>query len=124
MPFFVARHPNHLNAKHPVIIDDLLEISLSSQDAVNSIVLMLHDFHVFGTNSRYAEKLKKLPLWELKTRARGGQKGGARVYFFVGDHNDLIVCNAEVKTGSTPNPQKLIVALQILEGYVNGLAVV
>ena len=76
MPFLQARHPNRLASEHTLLVEDLIEIAESGwQEAVDAIIEMLADFHVFGTNSRFAEKMKNLPIWELKTRTRGGLKG-------------------------------------------------
>ncbi len=78
MPFLQARHPNRLDSEHTLLVEDLIEIAaVGRQEAVNAIVEMLADFHVFGRNSRFAEKFKSIPTWELKTRSRGGLKGGA-----------------------------------------------
>jgi hypothetical protein len=93
------------------------------QEAVDAIVEMLTDFHDFGTSSRFAQKLRNTPLWELKTRSRGGLKGGARVYFFVVDEK-LVVVNAEYKTAHDPNPQKLFEAIIVLQAYLNRIPVI
>ncbi len=50
------------------------------QDALDAIITMLEDLTLYSLGSRYAQPLKGTPIWELKTRSRGGQKGGARVY--------------------------------------------
>ena len=124
MPFLQARHPNRLNSEHTLLVEDLIEMAESGwQEAVDAIVEMLADFHVSGTDSRFAEKFKNLTIWELKTRSRGGLKGGARAYFFV--HNDeLIVVNAEYKSGNDPNPQKLLEAVTVFKAHVNQIPVV
>ena len=125
MAFHLARHPNRLNASNPIIIQNLLEmVQNNQQTSVNSIILMLQDFYSQGRNSRYLEKLKTLPFYELKTRSRGGQKGGARVYLFLTDKDEAIIINAEIKTGSTPNPQKLEEVAIILRAYRQGIAVI
>ncbi len=124
MPFLQARHPNHLKSEHTILVENLLEMAFAGrQEAVDAIVEMLTDFHVFGTNSRFAQKLRNTPLWELKTRSRGGLKGGARVYFFVVDE-ELVVVNAEYKTGNVPNPQKLFEAIIVLQAYLNRIPVI
>jgi hypothetical protein len=77
------RHPNRLEAQHPRIIEDLIDIAEDGhQSALDSLVLMLEDLTVYGTHSRFAQTLQGNPIWELKTRSRGGTKGGARVYCF------------------------------------------
>jgi hypothetical protein len=125
MVFHLARHPNRLNAPHPIITENLLEMVHNNQQArVNSIILMLQDFYAQGRESRYLEKLKTLPFYELKTRSRGGQKGGARVYLFLTNNNEAIVVNAEIKTGNMPNSQKLEEVAIILRAYRQGIAVI
>lgn len=124
MPFLQARHPNRLASEHTLLVEDLIEIAESGwQEAVDAIIEMLADFHVFGTNSRFAEKMKNLPIWELKTRTRGGLKGGARAYFFTHNH-ELVVVNAEYKTGNQPDQQKLLEAVTVFKAHLNQIPVV
>jgi hypothetical protein len=50
-------HPQKLDANHPLIVEDLIEISQSGhQVALNSIVLMLDDLILNGLESRYAKR--------------------------------------------------------------------
>jgi len=117
------RHLNRLQALHSRLVEDLLELAHGGhQDALDAIIGMLEDLVQQGLKSRYALALKSTPLWELKTRARGGPKGGARVYWFplevaFEDREDTetfaVVVSAEVKAESTPNPFKLAEALEI-----------
>jgi hypothetical protein len=115
------RHPERLNAQHSRIIEDLLEIaSAGQQDALNSIITMLEDLTVHGLKCRYAKTLQGTPIWELKTRSRGGQKGGARVYWFPlqlmqDDQPEIfaVIVNAEVKAADTANRAKLAEALEL-----------
>lgn len=61
--FRLARHPEYLEAKHPRLIEDLLELALTGkQDAVDTIITMLEDFHPQGFQSRFVKKLKGLPI--------------------------------------------------------------
>ena len=83
MRLYLARHPDRITSKHPRIIEDMLELCENHQLAVDAMIGMLHDLYEFDLETRYAKKLTNYPLWELKTRSRGGEKGGARVYFFV-----------------------------------------
>jgi hypothetical protein len=72
--FRLARHPEHLEAKHPRLIEDLLELALTGkQDAVDTIITMLEDFHHQGFQSRFVKKLKGLPHVLQKYRVM--QKG-------------------------------------------------
>jgi hypothetical protein len=125
MVFHLARHPYRLNAQHPRIIEDLLEmVQNNQQESVNSLVLMLQDFYAHGRDSRYLEKFKNLPFDELKTRSRGGQKGGARVYLFLTNNDEAVIVNAEIKTGNQPDPQKLEETATVLRAYRLGIQVI
>ncbi len=125
MVFHLARHPNRLNASNPIIIENLLEmVHHNQQTSVNSIILMLQNLYAQGRDSRYLEKLKTLPFYELKTRSRGGQKGGARVYLFLTENNEAIIVNAEIKSGNTPSPQRLEEVAIVLRAYRQGVGVI
>jgi hypothetical protein len=122
--FLYARHPFRLSAKHPRIIEDLLElIYQGKQEAVNAIILMLEDFYIQGIESRFCKKLQGLPIWELKTRSRGGLKGGARVYFFFLENNRAVLINAEYKADTTASITKLEEVAQVILAYTNGIRV-
>lgn len=124
MPFLQARHPNRLNSEYTLLIEDLIEMAESGwQEAVDAIVEMLADFHVSGTDSRFAEKFKSMPVWELKTRSRGGLKGGARVYFFVTPKGESMVVNAEVKSGNAPSEAKLYEVMVVFQASQKGIDV-
>jgi hypothetical protein len=70
------RHPNRLEAQHPRIIEDLIDIAEDvHQSVLDSLVLMLEDLTVYGTHSRFAQTLQGNPIWELKTRSQGGTSG-------------------------------------------------
>ena len=86
------------------------------------MIEMLADLHEHGRDSRYAQKLEGLPLWELKTRSRGGPKGGARVYFAFTSYGDALIINAEVKDSDTPSATKIREALAIVVAYRQGQA--
>lgn len=120
MRLLEPRHPDHLEATHPLIVEDLLEIAEAGhQQALDSIVGMLEDLGKSGLGSRYIKPLKGTPIWELKTRSRGGIKGGARVYWFPFEIEEeeietvAVVVNAEVKAESAPDPLKLAEALEV-----------
>jgi hypothetical protein len=122
--FRLARHPSRLDAKHSRIIEDLLELAKArNQEAVNMMIAMLTDFHKQGFESRFVKKLKGLPIWELKSRARGGAKGGSRVYFFVTGEDEVAIINAESKSGDAPSSYKLDEVAEILFAYQQGLNV-
>lgn len=130
MRLIQPRHPNRPDAQHPRVIEDLIEIAESGQqDALDSMVLMLEDLAEFGRESRYVNTLHDTPIWELKTRSRGGVKGGARVYWFpltirrknAEPETIAVVVNAEVKAGNTPNPRNLEEALEIYFAFQDNL---
>lgn len=81
---------------------------------------MLSDLHPYGLNSRFVRKLRGMPLFELKPGARGGGKGGARIYFAFTPDGEALVINAEVKEESAPSAAKIEEALRILLAYRNG----
>lgn len=93
--------PNH---QHPAIIEDLLDLAAAGQQrAVDAAITMLTDLHRAATvtDSVYAKRLQGLPVWELKTHARGGAVGGTRVYFIAAADGRAVIVNAEIKAGDT-----------------------
>ena len=112
--------PSRLNAQHPLLIENLLEFAEAGhQNAVDTSIEMLSDFHQNDLSSRYLKKLIGLPFWELKTRSRGGIKGGVRVYLFIAD--DMAFCvNAEIKPEDKPNANKLEEVAIIFRAYKAG----
>jgi hypothetical protein len=117
------RHPERLEARHSCIVESLLEIGAAGhQDALNAIIVMLEDLTIYRLESRFVKHLKGTPIWELKTRARGGLKGGARVYWFpleiVEDQTEAsethaVIVTAEVKAGNEPDQNKLQQTLEV-----------
>lgn len=92
-------------APRPAVIADLLALAdAGQQEAVDAAILMLADFYQRGAESRYVKKLQGLPVWELKTQARGGAKGGTRVYFYFRDDGAAVIVNAGSKSGDAPGP--------------------
>lgn len=121
MKLLEPRHPNRLDAQHSMIVQDLIDLAETGhQDALNAIIVMLEDLTEHGLESRYVKNLKGTPIWELKTRSRGGQKGGARVYWFplqieqeeADTQTFAVIVNAEMKTGDAPDLNKLKEALE------------
>ncbi|WP_420130268.1 hypothetical protein [Longimicrobium sp.] len=124
MRLWLARHPDRLSTKREIIIDELLGLVANGRnDAVSTMVGMLADLHQHGRESRYLEKLKKLPLFELKSASRGGEKGGSRIYLFFLANGDAGVVNCEVKEGDAPGQAKLELALEVLVAYRSGVKV-
>lgn len=105
VPFVLYQRPN---AQRAAILDDLLDMVASGQqDAVNTAIVMLRDLFEHAHRSSYAQKLQGLPIWELKSHARGGAKGGTRIYFYFRRNGDQVIVNAEVKEGHTASANRL-----------------
>ncbi len=99
--------PNDING-FPPIIDDLLDLrDANKYQALQAIGTMVYDLRQHGTDSRYLETMIGYPILELKTRARGGETGGARVYLYRADENEFHLCAAETKRGNTPTQHLL-----------------
>lgn len=114
------------HARRPAVLDDLLALAEAGQQAaVDAAILMLADLYELGAESRYAKKLQGLPLWELKTQARGGAKGGMRVYFYFRANGQVRILSAESKSGDKPSSylissKKLFwLPLQTIKGGTN-----
>jgi hypothetical protein len=75
-------HPKRLKDKHPPLMTDLIHLEITGHhDCVSQIIAMIADLKEQGTNSRFLKAFSG-GILELKSRARGGDKGGARVYLF------------------------------------------
>lgn len=115
-------YPLRSGAQRPQWLEDALElIDNGKKDGVNQIVDMLKELHEDGRGCRYIKSLKGLPLFELKPLARGGHKGGARVYFAFTQHDEALIFNIEVKPQDVdaPDPAKIKQALRMLHAYQN-----
>jgi len=124
MQLRLARHPNRLKVKHPILIEELLDLELrGKQKAVAVMLEMLKDLHEKGRGSRFLNKLTGTPLWELKPASRGGEKGGSRVYLFLLPDDEAGVVNCEVKDGVTADREKLRVGLEVVVAYKQGVRV-
>lgn len=120
-PFLLPFSPHRLEARHPRIIEDLLEVARTHEPAVASATIgMLADLHQNGASGQFVRKLQGLPLFELKTNARGRGKGGARIYFAFTPDGEALVINAEVKSGDAPSAAKIVEATKILLAYRDG----
>lgn len=117
-PFDLYTRPN---AARYAVIDDLLAlVENGQQEAVDAAVVMLEDLFVSGAESRFAKKLKGLPIWELKTQARGSAKGGMRVYFYFRANGHIRLINAENKDGNTPSAHLLKEAVLVAKADERG----
>jgi hypothetical protein len=116
--FRLCFHPTRAT-EHPLIIEDLLELAEQGrQDVVNACIEMLSDFFKQGIHSRYCKPLKGL-FWELKSRSRGGLKGGSRIYFFwIGsDYQEAGIVHAEYKPEKEPDVTILNSVAEVIQAY-------
>jgi hypothetical protein len=116
--FRLCYHPKR-KTQHPLVIEDMLELAeAGQQEAVDACVIMLTDFFRQGKDSRYCKVMKGL-FWELKSRSRGGFKGGSRVYFFwLGEnYQEAAIVRAEYKTEVEPDVAILNDVAEIIEAY-------
>ena len=112
-------YPNTLNAKHPLLIEDLIELETTGHhQCVTQIIKMIADLHENGTESRYLKKMRGAFL-ELKTASRGGDKGGARVYLFKAAQQTFYLCRAECKSSSEADALLLYSTLEVLRAFQN-----
>ena len=124
----LARDPQHLTAPNPIIIEEFLVFEAAGkQEGVAMHIKMLADLHEKGRDSRYLEKMKSLPIWELKSASRGGEKGGARVYLFMIGSGELEpdagIVNCEIKEADAPDGGKLETVLEVLDAFQRGVRV-
>ncbi len=120
----LARHPQRLQAKHPIIIAELLVLAADSkQRGVAMMIKMLRELHEQGRNSQYLVKMQSSPVWELKPTSRGGETGGARVYLFLLEDDGAGIVNCEIKPGNAPDMETLRVVLEVIEAYQQGVPV-
>ncbi len=86
------------NSGEAAIIEDMLSWGKAGkQEAIDQAVAMLTDLYQNGHESMYLKKLQNLPISELKTHARGGVKGGVRVYLYWRPNSVAAVCGGEIK---------------------------
>ena len=113
--------PEKLEDESPFISDMRSLAESRKLLGMRAIGKMLKDLLVNGTESRYLNGITGYPILELKTRSRGGEAGGARVYLYRADEQEFHVCAAEVKMGITTNLQMLkrtaFIAWHWMEGY-------
>ena len=124
MPALVyAHHPRRPGATYPRIIETLLGMNRAGYAlAVTEYIRMCRDLRDHGHESRYAKPLRHLPgAWELKPTTRGGQRGGARVYFFWLSDGRPLLTGAEYKApGADANDDLLDELVDIAEAVKKG----
>jgi phage-related protein len=108
-------HPNHLDAKNPLIIQDLLEMAQSKRICLKKCIQMIGDLFVHGLQSRYTKHLGGV-LYELKDRT---SDGGARVYVLAGSHRRVFVYHAECKKEDSATQILLGDGIEIMEAIEN-----
>ena len=110
-----TRNPHRLDAKNPLLIEDLLELAYAGkQGCVTGIIKMIADLYEHGESCRYIKALGGA-LYELKTRT---PTGGARVYFFRGANKEFMLCRAECKREKAASLTLLESTAEILEAHL------
>jgi hypothetical protein len=116
-----TRSPQRLDAKNPLLIEDLLELAYEGrQGCVTGIIKMIADLYANSEKCRYIKALGGA-LFELKTRT---PTGGARVYFFRGADQEFMLCRAECKREQTASLRLLESTAEILEAHLEGIPVI
>jgi hypothetical protein len=116
-----TRSPHRLEAKNPLLIEDLLELAYAGkQGCVAGIIKMIADLYANGEVCRYIKALGGA-LYELKTRT---PTGGARVYFFRGARQEFVLCRAECKREQAASLRLLESTAEILEAHLDNIPVI
>jgi hypothetical protein len=124
MRVYLARHPVALDAKHPILIEEMLALRKAGKGrAVSTIIAMVRDLMEHGRSSRFLVRMTGFPIYELKPRSRGGEKGGTRVYLFLTEHDEAALVTCEVKDSDAPDPAKLKLTVQVAVAHKQGLPV-
>jgi hypothetical protein len=124
MRIYPARHPNALHAKHPILIEEMLGLKKAGKHrAVSTIIEMVRDLEAHGRKSRYLVAMQGFPIYELKPRSRGGEKGGTRVYLFLTEHDEAGLVTCEVKDREAPDPAKLKTTVEVAVAHKQGMPV-
>jgi hypothetical protein len=115
-PYFPAR----FEKPYPPLVEDLIALKYSGHhECVAQMVRMVADVKVSGIDSRFVKGLGG-PLLELKSRSRGGDKGGARIYLFRGLEDTFFLCRAECKNESMADAVLLADTAEIALAYREG----
>ncbi len=80
---------------------------------------MIRALKTLGLECGFTKKLFDSPVYELKSHSRGGQKGGARAYFFRAGLNNFMICHAECKESNQPDQDLLDDTAYILLAFQN-----
>ena len=118
-PYFSDR----LQDPYPPLVEDLIHLRRTGHhECIQQIIRMVVDLKTYGTDSRFFKGLGG-PLSELKSRARGGDKGGARVYLFRGLNDTFFLCRAECKHENEADAVLLVDVLEIATAYRQGIRI-
>jgi hypothetical protein len=124
MRIYPARLPENLQARHPILIEEMLALAKSGKKRpIAAIIKMVKDLKENGRESRYLIRMGNYPIYELKTRARGGQTGGTRVYLFLTDHDEAGLVTCEVKDDDAADPEKLRLTARVAVAHRKGIPV-
>ena len=109
----LTKHPNKLSNERYLIVQDWLElIEQGKQLCVNKMIEMCRDLYENGMETRFKKHLFG-PVHELKSRT---SLGGARVYFFAGEAEAVLV-RAECKKEDEATVQLLNDVASVLSAY-------
>jgi hypothetical protein len=118
-PYF----PKQLANPYPPLVQDLIALKHSGHhECILQMIRMVADLKIHGTDSRFFKGLGG-PLVELKSRSRGGDKGGARIYLFRGLNDTFFLCRAECKHEALADAILLADTAEIASAYRNGLPI-
>lgn len=110
-------HPDHLDHKNLLIIEDLLKMAKSSKRiCLKKCKQMIADLFINGSQTRYKKHLGG-ELWELKDRT---SDGGARVYYLQDLDNRFFIYHAECKTQDSATQTLLGDGIEISEAIEAG----
>lgn len=125
MRLLLARLPGRLNAPYAIIEDEFITLNREGRNAaVSMMIRMLRDLHENGRACQFIKPLKGFPVQELKPKTRGGEKGGARVYFWLMEDDAAGIVTCEVKDDDAPASQeKIKTTFKVYLAHQNGTPV-
>ena len=109
--------PDDLEATNPPFVQDLIDLKLNGYtQTVAELCKMIADLKHNGVECRFLKQLRNYAMLELKSRSRGGQKGGARAYLFR-IKQTFLICRAEWKPDNEPSLECLEDTAYILKAF-------
>lgn len=113
--------PDDLEARNPPFVQDLIDLKRKGYDqAITEMSKMVAALKELGLECGFLKKMQGLPIFELKSHSRGGQKGGTRAYLFRAPEDTFMICRAEWKQGNQPDEERLEDTAYILEAFREG----